>query len=108
MTLSRESYSLTPGMTRPRTQSQVTPGRRQRKISQTNRKLSHSTLTRKRRESRHAMQPAVKKVSHDEHLDVVQELGTNNEDQGYFDKVGYSGIHVGYISVLKSSSDHKI
>ena len=87
MTLSRENQSQTPVITRPRTQSQVTPGRRQRKISQPIRKLSHNALTRKRRESRHAMQSAEKNVSHDQHLDVVKELGTNMEHQGYFDKV---------------------
>ena len=84
-------YSLTPdtSIIRPRTHSQVTPGRRQRKISQVNRKFSHTSIPRKRRESRHAMQSAASALSRDQHLDAVKELETTKDQGGYFDKVGF-------------------
>ena len=90
LAVSRESYSQTPDsvVTRPRTHSHVTPARR-RKISQGTRRVSQTALTRKRRESRHAMQSAASNVSRDQHLDVVKEMRTNQEHQGYFDKVGF-------------------
>lgn len=94
MAVSRESYTLTPDgvMTRPRAQSQWTPGRQQRKISHATRKVSQTSLPRKRRESRresrHAMQSAVSNMSHDQHLHVVKEVETK-EPRSYFDKVGW-------------------
>lgn len=95
--ISRDSYTLTPDsiVTRPRTLSQLTPGRRQRKISQINRKVSQSAMARKRRESRHAMRSSSSNVSHDQYLDAVKELVTNAEPQGYFDKVHnrYQSVH---------------
>jgi hypothetical protein len=89
LAVSRESYSQTPDsvVTRPRTHSHVTPARR-RKISQGTRRVSQTALTRRRRESRHAMQSAASNVSRDQPLDVVKEMGTNQEHPGYFDKVG--------------------
>lgn len=98
MPVSRESY-LTPDsvMTRPRAQSQWTPGRRQRKISH-GRKVSQSSSPRKRRESRrecsHAMQSAANNLSHDQHLHVVKEVEASREPQRYFDKVGTHTILV--------------
>ena len=93
MSVSRESYNLNPDsmIRRPRAQSQWTTGRRQRKVSHATRKLSQTSLPRKRRESRresrHAMQSAVSNMSHDQHLHVVKEV-EGKEPRSYFDKVG--------------------
>lgn len=75
-------------MMRPRALSEARPTRRQRRISQTNRRSSQAmALTRRRRESRHGVPSLCIPSSRDQDLHVVKELGADKECQGYFDKV---------------------
>ncbi|XP_028406606.1 uncharacterized protein LOC114529077 isoform X2 [Dendronephthya gigantea] len=108
---SRDSYTLTPDsiVTRPRTFSQFTQGRRQRKVSQINRKVSQSAMARKRRESRYTMRSSSSNVSHDPYLDAVKELVTNAEPQGHQNEKAKAEMtkHTVFTEYLKGEDQEK-